>query len=76
MTLSESAINEILAALERGNGTDLVRQLAEYGIQGLIDAQIASAAREILDDYSGLDPTLDIPDPATFNDPRHPEGQQ
>ena len=35
MTLSESAINEILAALERGDGTDLVRQLAEFGIQGL-----------------------------------------
>ena len=39
MTLSESAINEILTALERGDGTDLVRQLAEFGIQGLIEAE-------------------------------------
>lgn len=31
-------------------------------------AQIASAARKTLDTYSGLDPTLDMPDPATFND--------
>ncbi len=39
MTLSESAINEIAAALDRGDGTDLVRQLAEFGIQGLIEAE-------------------------------------
>ncbi len=39
MTLSESAINEILAALDNGNGADLVRQLAELGMQGLIEAE-------------------------------------
>ncbi len=39
MTLSESAINEILAALDNGNGADLVRQLAELGMQDLIEAE-------------------------------------
>jgi hypothetical protein len=32
MTLSESAINEILSALDNGDGTNLVRQLAELGM--------------------------------------------
>ena len=39
MTLSESAINEILAALDNGDGADLVRQLAELGMQELIEAE-------------------------------------
>lgn len=39
MTLSESAINEILFALDNGDGADLVRQLAELGMQGLIEAE-------------------------------------
>jgi len=39
MTLSESAINEIMFALENGNGSDLVRQLAELGMQELIDTE-------------------------------------
>ena len=39
MTLSESAINEILFALDNGDGSDLVRQLAELGMQGLIEAE-------------------------------------
>ena len=39
MTLSESAINEILFALDNGGGADLVRQLAELGMQDLIEAE-------------------------------------
>jgi putative transposase len=39
MTLSESAINEIRAALAVGDGADLVRQLAEEGMQDLIEAE-------------------------------------
>ena len=39
MTLSESAINEILFALDNGDGTDIVRQLAELGMQDLIEAE-------------------------------------
>ena len=39
MTLSESAINEIMFALENGNGADLVRQLSEFGMQELIEAE-------------------------------------
>ncbi len=43
MTLSESAINEILAVLNEGGGTDLVRQPAQFGIQGLIEAEATEA---------------------------------
>ena len=43
MTLSESAINEILAVLNEGGGADLVRQLAQFGIQDLIEAEAAEA---------------------------------
>jgi putative transposase len=43
MTLSESAINEILAVLNEGSGTDLVRQLAQFGIQELIEAEASEA---------------------------------
>ncbi len=39
MTLSESATNEILAAVENGDGADLVRQLAQLGMQQLIEAE-------------------------------------
>ena len=39
MTLSESAINEIRAALATGDGADLVRQLAQEGMQELIEAE-------------------------------------
>lgn len=39
MTLSESAINEIMFALDNGNGADLVRQLAQLGMQELIEAE-------------------------------------
>jgi putative transposase len=39
MTLSESAINEIMSALENGNGNDLVHQLAQLGMQELIEAE-------------------------------------
>ena len=43
MTLSESAINEILAVLNEGGGADLVRQLAQFGIQELIEVEATEA---------------------------------
>ena len=43
MTLSESAINEILAVLNEGGASDLVRQLAQFGIQELIEAEATEA---------------------------------
>ena len=39
ITLSESAINEILFALDNGNRADLIRQLAELVMQDLIEAE-------------------------------------
>lgn len=38
--------------------------------------QIASAARATLITYTGLDPALDMPDPATFDDPAFAERAQ
>lgn len=38
-TLSESAINEIPFALDNGHGADLVRQLADLGMQGLVEVE-------------------------------------
>jgi len=43
MTLSESATNEILAAVENGGGADLVRQLAQLGMQQLIESEATNA---------------------------------
>jgi hypothetical protein len=43
MTPSESDINEILAVLDEGGGTDLVHQLAQFGIQELIEAGATEA---------------------------------
>jgi transposase-like protein len=43
MTLSESAINEMLAVINEGGGADLVRQLAQFGIQELIEAEATEA---------------------------------
>ena len=43
MTLSESAINEMLAVLNEGGGADLVRQLAQFGFQELIEAEATEA---------------------------------
>lgn len=43
MTLSESAMNEILSAVNCGEGGDLVRQLAQLGMQELIEAQATEA---------------------------------
>ncbi len=43
MTLSASAINELLAVLDQGGGADLVRQLAQFGIQELIEAEATEA---------------------------------
>ena len=43
MTLSESAINEILSVVNSGGGVDVVRQLAELGMQELIEAEATEA---------------------------------
>jgi putative transposase len=41
MTLSDSALSELLDALRVGDGTDLVRELAQWALQALIDAEAA-----------------------------------
>ena len=42
MTLSDSARSELLDALRVGDGTDLVRELAQWALQQLIDAEAAT----------------------------------
>ncbi len=39
MALSDSALSELLDALRVGDGTDLVRELAQWALQQLIDAE-------------------------------------
>jgi putative transposase len=41
MALPESAVTELLDALRVGNGTDLVRELARWALQELIEAEAA-----------------------------------
>lgn len=41
MALDESAVSELLAAFDVGEGTDLVRELAQVGFQALIEAKAA-----------------------------------
>ena len=43
MALSESAVEELLAALAVGEGTDLVRELARWALQELIELEAAEA---------------------------------
>lgn len=42
MALDESAVSELLAALNVGEGTDLVRELAQVGLQALIEAEASA----------------------------------
>lgn len=39
MALSDSALSELLDALRVGDGTDLVRELAQWALRALIDAE-------------------------------------
>ncbi len=39
MALSESALSELRAAIDVGQGGDLIRHLAEWGMQQLIEAE-------------------------------------
>ena len=39
MALDESAVSDLLDALRVGEGTDLVRELAQWALQQLIDAE-------------------------------------
>ena len=41
MAMSDSALSELLDALRVGDGTDLVRELAQWALQALIDAEAA-----------------------------------
>ena len=41
MALSDSALPELLDALRVGEGTDLVRELAQWALQALIDTEAA-----------------------------------
>ena len=43
MALEESAVNELLDALSVGEGTDLVRELAQWALQQLIEAEATEA---------------------------------
>mgnify|MGYP000185294189 CR=1 FL=1 len=43
MALEESAVNELLDALRVGDGTDLVRELAQWALQQLIEAEATEA---------------------------------
>lgn len=43
MALPESAVTELLDALSVGDGTDLVRELARWALQELIEAEAAEA---------------------------------
>ena len=43
MALSESAVEELLVALAVGEGTDLVRELARWALQELIEAEAVEA---------------------------------
>ena len=41
MALPDSALSELLDALRVGDGTDLVRELAQWTLQALIDTEAA-----------------------------------
>jgi putative transposase len=43
MALSESALSDLLASLQAGDGVDLVRELARWALQELIEAEAAAA---------------------------------
>jgi putative transposase len=43
MALSESALSDLLASLQVGDGVDLVRELARWALQELIEAEAAAA---------------------------------
>ena len=43
MALDESAVSELLDAIAVGEGTDLVRQLAQWALQQLIEAEATEA---------------------------------
>jgi len=43
MALDESAVSDLLAALQVGDGTDMVRQIAQWALQELIEAEAAAA---------------------------------
>ncbi len=42
MALPDSALSELFDALRVGDGTDLVRELAQWALQALIDAEAAN----------------------------------
>ena len=43
MALSESALSDLLASLQAGDGVDLVRELARWALQELIEVEAAAA---------------------------------
>ena len=44
MALPDSALSELLDALRVGDGTDLVRELAQWTLQALIDTEAANGS--------------------------------
>ena len=43
MALAESALSDLLASLQVGDGVDLVRELARWALQELIEVEAAAA---------------------------------
>ena len=43
MALSESALSDLLASLQAADGVDLVRELARWALQELIEVEAATA---------------------------------
>ncbi len=53
MALSESALSEPRAAIDVGQGGDLIRQLAEWALQQLIEVQAAEKIGAARDERTG-----------------------
>ena len=45
MALSESALSDLLASLQAGDGVDLVRELARWALQELIEVEATRGDR-------------------------------
>ena len=65
MALEESAVSDLLDALRVGEGTDLVRELAEWALQQLIDAEATAKI--------GADPWERSPDRTTHRNGTRPK---
>lgn len=65
MALEESAVSDLLDALRVGEGTDLVRELAQWALQQLIDAEATAKI--------GADPWERTPERVTYRNGTRPK---